>query len=233
MPYQIKNWNDHFENDRSRQRKKCAWCPMPNKQDGLGYGLIMMEPDGPAIYGAFVALVLMCSKQGAPRDGWLTENGQPTGRALTPKELCVKTKIPPESIARALEITSEESVGWIDKPQSDNQRTANTPPTHLEEKRREGNRIEGKGEKRAPAYPNKNVEAVCTCRPEFSNLDPAAIAKILHDFQASENFERNLQEFICDAANAIEAPRSATAMLRAYLNHTPRKAGKPETDFSL
>jgi len=114
MPYQIKNWNDHFENAKSRSVLNKTWGNLPNKQDGLGYGLIMREDDGAAIYGAFVALVLMCSKQPNPRDGWVTENGKPDARPLTALEISIKTKIPETIVQRMLEVTASSPVGWVE-----------------------------------------------------------------------------------------------------------------------
>jgi len=46
-----------YENNRTRELKRLEWFPMPNKQDGDGYTLIMEQKDGPAIFGAWVACV--------------------------------------------------------------------------------------------------------------------------------------------------------------------------------
>jgi len=73
--YQIKDWDGKFENHKSRTTQRCGFCCVPNKQDGLGYGMIIQDDDGPAIYGAFVAILLMCSKQPSPRKGYLTDTG--------------------------------------------------------------------------------------------------------------------------------------------------------------
>lgn len=139
--YRIVNWDGHFENNKSRERDSCSWCPLPNKQDGLGYGLIMQEEDGPAIYGAFVATVLMCSKQRKPRDGHLTDTGRADGRPLGAKEISVKTRIPAPVVQRMLDLTSSESIGWI---HSATIGPAKCPPTALEGKGIEGNGREEK-----------------------------------------------------------------------------------------
>jgi len=225
MPYQIKNWNDHFENAKSRSVLNKTWGNLPNKQDGLGYGLIMREPDGAAIYGAFVALVLMCSKQPNPRGGWITETGAPDARPLTALEISIKTQMPEEVVERMLKVTSSTPVGWVEDtariPRGYRADTTDTESIPIKEGGKEV--VEGRERvERAREYPNKNVEAVCEARPEFKSLNPASVAKILHDFQSSENFERNLEEFICDAANATEPPRNPTSMLRAYLKHNPK-----------
>src|SRR6056297_59518 len=140
--YQIVNWSEIFENNKSRERDRCSWCPLPNKQDGLGYGLIMLEDDGPAIYGAFIAVVLMCSKQSRPRDGHLTDTGGAKGRPLAPNEISVKTKVPPNLIKRMLDVTCSESIGWIRVLGSV---PAERPPSVEEGKGREGKGREGEG----------------------------------------------------------------------------------------
>lgn len=119
--YQIRDWGRHFEKDKSREQEPCSWCPIPNKQDGLGYRLIMREPDGAAIYGAFVAVVLMCSKQhqtaagGArrARKGYLTKGGRADGCPLGALELSIKTQVPVGVMERMLEIMSSPMIGWV------------------------------------------------------------------------------------------------------------------------
>ena len=74
--YQIKDWNIHFENDKSRTRKQCSFVCVPNKQHGMGFCYIMSESDGAAIYGIWHCIVGACSQQ-KDREGWLTSNGKP------------------------------------------------------------------------------------------------------------------------------------------------------------
>ena len=113
MRYQIKDWDVHFENNKSRERDKCSWCPIPNKQDGLGYGRLLRMRDGVALYGAFVAVVLVCSKQNRPRHGHLTDTGRADGRPLDAECLSIMTQIPIAVIDRMLKACSDVSVGWL------------------------------------------------------------------------------------------------------------------------
>lgn len=134
--YQINDWASVYENSKSKTIRSPSWCPIPNKQDGLGYGLIMLEDDGAAIYGAFVSIVLMCSKQTVTRQGYLSDTGLPDGRPLSAKELSVKTKIPHEVIKRMLDVTSCESIGWV--------RNATAMSSQCHDERPEQNRTEQK-----------------------------------------------------------------------------------------
>ncbi len=62
------------------------------------------------------------------------------------------------------------------------------------------------------------VNHIITCRPEFARLRPEAIATEIHNAQNIPCWERNLSEFVADAANCLESPKNPIAMLRAYLS---------------
>jgi len=56
MRIKIRDWNTHFERDRSKQWKNLQWVPIPNKQ-GTGYRKIMQEKNGAEIFGCWIAIV--------------------------------------------------------------------------------------------------------------------------------------------------------------------------------
>lgn len=148
MPYQIKDWNDHFENDRSRQRANCSFVCVPNKQHGMGFCRIMSEPDGAAIYGIWHCIVGACSQQRC-RDGWLTSDGDMAGSAWGVSDLSLKFRRPEKEIERALQVLVSEKVGWI-IAHGNSAVTADSPPTHIEEKGREGKEEKGREGSHAP-----------------------------------------------------------------------------------
>lgn len=111
--YRIRDWDRHFENNKPREREKCSFCCIPNKQDGLGYGLLLREPNGEALYGAFVAVVLVCSKH-RNRKGWITADGLPAGCPLSARQLSVKCQFSAQTIQRMLEVVSTNEIGWIE-----------------------------------------------------------------------------------------------------------------------
>lgn len=94
-------------------------------------------------------------------------------------------------------------------------------------KERKGKEIEGNRERETVEknIPNKNVQAVIDCRPEFNNLRVESIAQILHNFSGDSNFSVKFDDFLCDAANAIDPPKNPTGMLRAYLGRADRANG--------
>ena len=44
----VKDWNKHYENNRSRVLKKLDWLPIPNRLDNEGYIELICHPSGPA-----------------------------------------------------------------------------------------------------------------------------------------------------------------------------------------
>jgi hypothetical protein len=111
--YQVKDWNDHFENNKSRERDECSFVCVPNKQHGLGFSRIMAEKDGACIYGIWCAILGACSQQKKPREGWLTDDGHPTGTAWTPDDLALKFRRPASEIRRAFDFLCSPKIGWL------------------------------------------------------------------------------------------------------------------------
>jgi len=60
--YRIVDWSRHFENNRTRDLKRMAWVPLPNRMDGDGYTELVDHEDGAAHFGAWVAIVEIASR---------------------------------------------------------------------------------------------------------------------------------------------------------------------------
>ncbi len=144
--YRVKDWDSHFENDRSRTREKCSFVCVPNKQHGMGFSYLMREKDGAAMYGIWHCIIGACSQQKKPRTGLLTSNGELTGSAWGAADLSVKFRRSETEIVRALEFLSSDKVGWLEYGklsdgklliESHREVTVKSPDGHLEEKRRE------------------------------------------------------------------------------------------------
>lgn len=150
VKYQINDWDTHFENDRSRQREKCSFVCVPNKQHGMGFARIIAEPDGAAIYGIWCLILGACSQQ-KKRDGWLTDNGESKGSPWGAEDLSLKFRRPKEEIQRALDFISSERVGWIQiyndekSPSTHRAVTSKSPPTDPERNERTNETKETKG----------------------------------------------------------------------------------------
>jgi len=139
--YQVRDWNDYFENARSRTLLECSWVPMPNKQSGLGLSRILAEPDGAAIYGIWCLIVGAVSRQRKPRNGWLTADGYQAGTPWTPGDLALMFRRPAEEVERALAFLSSGPVGWIavhgEYPSGTGEVSAECPPSAKKERKKE------------------------------------------------------------------------------------------------
>lgn len=110
----IKEWDAHFENSKSRTIKKVTWCPIPNKQDGLSYSRLMAHQNGASIYGVWIAIILICSKHEAVRQGYLTDTGRVDGVPLIPSDIALMSKIPEPIIIEAIEVLKSKGIGWLE-----------------------------------------------------------------------------------------------------------------------
>ena len=62
MSLRIRNWKDHFENNRTRELKTMAWVPVPNRMDDLGYIRLVAHPNGASHLGAWIAILEIVSR---------------------------------------------------------------------------------------------------------------------------------------------------------------------------
>ena len=75
--YRIKNWQDLYENNRTRDLKKMLWVPIPVKLSGDGYCLIMEDKkNGPAIFGTFISIIELAACC-IPRGDLVRSSGEP------------------------------------------------------------------------------------------------------------------------------------------------------------
>jgi hypothetical protein len=164
MSLQVKDWDEHFENNKSRERDQCSFVCVPNKQDGMGLNRIRAEPDGAAIYGIWCLIIGACSRQSLPRDGHLTDTGRApsAGTPWTAEDLAFRWRRPVAEVERALQVLMSPKVGWIiDLNASARVVPAECPSSALEGKGREGNRRE---ENTPPEVEHEVIEGACvTC----------------------------------------------------------------------
>jgi hypothetical protein len=142
MPeYRIKNWDKHFENNRTRELKRLDWVPIPNKMDGDGYTDLVDHPNAAAHLGAWLAIVEIASRQD-PR-GTL-----PVGRHGLAKTLSRISRLPVELFEEAIPRLIGE-VGWLEEvpepvPSQDDAGTSQDDAPRVRALR-EGKGMEGNG----------------------------------------------------------------------------------------
>jgi hypothetical protein len=112
MTLQISNWNDCFEGAKSRTYNNKTSCQMPTKH-GLGYRRLIRRKNGPALFGAWCALIQVLSRHPAARKGYCTDNGQEDGRPLTPEDLELLTDIPSALFVELFELGQSANIRWL------------------------------------------------------------------------------------------------------------------------
>lgn len=135
--YKIRDWNDLYENNRSRTVKDLSWVAIPNKHDGENFTLIMAHKDGAKIFSAFVLMVQVASKC-SPRGTLIKDNGTPH----TVSSLSAKCRCPDSWFEIAFDYL-EKSTDWLEIEtladgcqETDRMLTGNCHPT--DEERKEG-----------------------------------------------------------------------------------------------
>lgn len=145
--YRIRNWEQHFENNRTREMVKMAWVPVPNKHDGEGFQRIMREPDGLILYGCWHLILQVASKCLRERGTLMRDDGTPLdAEAIALKTGCRDSK----AIQRALDFLSSSAVAWIEALTENGQvipQEGAPIPQEGARKGIEGNGIEGNGNK--------------------------------------------------------------------------------------
>lgn len=113
MKLQIKNWNEHYENFKSRSIDKLGWVPIPNDISGVKICRIMTEPDGLAAFGLFILLVEIASRSAKPREGWLTDNGREDGNPMTIDELSFMLRRDASELSKLIQVLTNQRIGWV------------------------------------------------------------------------------------------------------------------------
>ncbi len=136
----IRNWSDHFENNRTRDLKRMDWVPIPNRMDKREYIQLVTHPNGAAHFGAWLALVEIASR-------CTTRGTLPWEGAEIPQALAEISRLPAglfeEVLPRLLELN------WIEEfreiPQVGAEIPQDDAPRVRARKGREGNSTEENG----------------------------------------------------------------------------------------
>jgi hypothetical protein len=112
MTYQVKGWDDHFESAKSRQFKTRNQVYLPNKH-GLGYRRLISSKNGEAMFGAWVAMCQVLSRQSAPRAGWITDDGTQGGIPLTAGDVAMLTGYSESVVEQMLVCCASQAVAWL------------------------------------------------------------------------------------------------------------------------
>lgn len=111
--YQIVDYDENFENNKSRLRDRCSFVCVPNKHGGTGLSNLLSEPDNLSIYGFWMLLLQLCSRQRKPRLGYVTADGKIDGRRLGAAELARTFRASRAQVCRYLQVLESPEVGFL------------------------------------------------------------------------------------------------------------------------
>jgi len=105
----VKNWDEIYENNRTRDLKKMQWVPVPNKLDGDGYTTLVDHKNGAAHYGAWILILQVASKCDT-RGTLVRGNGLPHD----PVSLSRITRVPKKTFEETISRLSDPEIGWLE-----------------------------------------------------------------------------------------------------------------------
>lgn len=145
--FRIKDWDKHFENNRTRELKYLDWVPIPNKMDGDGYTELVDHPDGAAHLGAWVAIVEVASRCDV-RGTLMRDGDRPHDSASLSRQTRLPKQVFDEVIPRLILIGWIESQYIYSKVVKEDSKTisqdnAEIPHDHAEKRLRNGTERNG------------------------------------------------------------------------------------------
>ena len=105
----IRNWDDNFENNRTRDMNRMAWIPVPNRHDSDGYTVLVAHPNGAAHLGAWLVILQVASKCD-PRGTLMRDSGRPHDAGTISR----LTRLPEQIILDAIDRLCSEEIGWLE-----------------------------------------------------------------------------------------------------------------------
>lgn len=105
--YSVKDWDEKYENNRSRDLVEIKWVPVPTKQDGDGYTDMVSMQDGAGLYGCWIGIVIVASKC-KPRGTLIRETGIPH----TAQSIARVSHLPEGLMARTLLVAL--GIKWLE-----------------------------------------------------------------------------------------------------------------------
>jgi hypothetical protein len=207
--YRIKDWEKHFENNRTREIKKMAWVPVPNKHDGESYKRIMQQKDGIVIYGCWHLILQVASKTQA-RGTLLRDDGTP----ITAEAMTIRTgwgRV--QDFERSFQFLSSPEVAWLEVVAQDGEAIPHLPAAipHLPAQ----NRTEQKGTERTEEKDPNRIEM----RLARSLLD--SILSWKPDYKKPSSLDAWADEI----GKAIRLDKRLPDKLEAIINWLPSHVG--------
>ena len=168
MSLRIRNWKDHFENNRTKDLKKTAWVPVPNRMDDLGYIRLVTHPNGASHLGAWIAILEIVSRCD-PR-GTFPHQG-----AEIPQALAEISRLPATVFEEVLPRLSQ--LQWIEYVGEIPQEGAEIPQEGAPRAHAEGNGREQKGTEGNGTETPKTPASGETLFDEQTSTNPPSVVR--------------------------------------------------------
>ncbi len=208
-PITIVDWDTRYENNRTRDLKRMAWVPMPNRHDGDGYTTLLDHPNGAAHFGAWCALVQVASR--CDERGTLLRHG---AEPHDSGSLARMTRIP-ESVW--LEVLPRlVSIGWINGYEIPQESAVSPHPAAMNGMERNGMERNGKKRRGRGDAGAAAIAAIVKTDPLYHRVEEAFKSK------NDGKFSDYAKEGVCIHALLKKArvrhPEDPDSLLSAMLN---------------
>jgi len=114
MTYRIKDYDKHFETNRTRSFKHCGRVTFPNDLNIPERMQLLKGESGPANLAVWISIVQWVTAQSWPREGYLTDNTRADGNPLDCDDLAQLISIPRAAVKGALERLIDKKIGWME-----------------------------------------------------------------------------------------------------------------------
>lgn len=224
--YRIRDWEEHFENNRTRELKRMPWVPIPTDLSNDSYIELIEHKNGAAHFGVWIACVEVAANS-HPR-GTLMRNG---GIPHDSFSLSRRTRIPQVLIERALERL--KAIGWVEVEHVDcgnlagiSQEGAGSLPL---ENIREQNKTEQNRTTPPPRARKNSADMVVKRLCRFWNeqcAKPHGLPPVRVERLSPERRQR-IRAFLAQCGSDADAKRIAATALQIAAEHYERLDGGP------
>lgn len=226
--YRIKDWDETFESAKSRGYNQKSHSYIPNKH-GVGYVRMLQQPDGPGLYGAWIALVHLVSKHPKPRQGYLTDTGGVHGVPYTVDDIASITRFPAPIVERMIDFCSSQACGWLVDTQAKDTAVSleGILQYPLHSSLSSSSSLSLLERERTPLTSGRISDctaAILSARPDM-RLREMDVSTVLASCASDADRLRIVTEWIADVANMAEPPTNPIGYLRGYI----KRANQPVT----
>lgn len=166
MAWRIRNWNETYENNKSRQLKEMPWYREPTVTDTYEFAFLISKPNGWAIYGVWALLKKIAATAPQSQRGFLVRG---LNKAHTIQTLSFQTRAPEDLLKQAIETLLDPEIGWLEE--------VDLPSDHAQKPKAQPQAVEPKA---LPDYSlDEFAERICARHPKGKTMSVQACGRLL------------------------------------------------------